>query len=124
MSTKTILIGGAAILIIAGLAIGLTAAPKPTASSVKSPEPNTVVIASYKFNPNPIKIKQGTTVTWSNTDIARHNIVSDGGQAVGGPNGPLFGKGETYKFTFNTVGTFKYHCEPHPYMHGSVEVTQ
>lgn len=85
---------------------------------------NAVVIANYKFNPNPLKVKKGTTVTWTNMDIARHNIIVDDGQPAGGPSGPLFGKNETYQFTFATVGTYKYHCSPHPYMHGSVEVTE
>lgn len=138
MSTPKIFIGAAAFLVIAGVAIGLSMSARPprdmnmpvassssqAAAPAASPQDaNSVMIANYKFAPTPIKVKQGTTVTWTNSDTARHNIVADDGQPAGGPSGPLFGKGETYKFTFNTVGTFKYHCEPHPYMHGSVEVT-
>jgi amicyanin len=86
---------------------------------------NAVVIRDYKYSPTPITVKKGTTVTWTNQDAARHNVVVDEGEPAGGPtDGPLIGKGETYSFTFNTVGTFNYHCSPHPYMKGSVVVTE
>ncbi len=85
---------------------------------------NSVSIQNYKFNPSPIRVKKGATVTWTNQDVARHSVVVDEGQPSGGPSGSLFGKGETYQFTFSAVGTYKYHCEPHPYMHGVVEVTE
>lgn len=86
---------------------------------------NAVVIQDYKFSPSPITVKKGTTVTWTNQDTARHSVEMDKGQPAGGPtDSPLFGKGETYSFTFNTVGTFNYHCSPHPYMKGTVVVTE
>ena len=78
-----------------------------------------VEISNYKFGTGAIKVKVGTTVTWTNTDPVRHNVVADDG---GMPNGDLFGKGETYSYTFTKAGVFKYHCTPHPYMHGTVVV--
>lgn len=98
-------------------------AMKPTASATadQPTEANAVVISNYSFNPTPLKVKKGTKVTWTNHDIAKHNIVVDSGT---GPGSELIGKGQTYSYTFDTVGTYKYHCEPHPYMHGVVEVTE
>lgn len=87
-------------------------------------EPNTIIISDYKFNPKAMTIKKGTKITWTNRDIAKHNIVTDDGQPAGGPNGPLIAKGESYSFTFDTVGTFNYHCSPHPYMKASITVTE
>lgn len=78
-----------------------------------------VVISNYKYGPEDIKVKVGTTVTWTNNDAVKHNVVSDDGKM---PEGKLMAKGETYSYTFDKVGTFKYHCDPHPYMHGSVTV--
>lgn len=78
-----------------------------------------VVISNYMFGPADIKVKVGTTVTWTNSDSVRHNVVSDDGMM---PDGKLIGKGETYTYTFAKAGTYKYHCSPHPYMHGSVVV--
>lgn len=78
-----------------------------------------VTISNYMYTPADIKVKVGTTVTWTNQDAVRHNIVSDDGKF---PEGKLFGKDETFTYTFSKAGTFKYHCSPHPYMHGSVTV--
>lgn len=86
---------------------------------------NMVMIEKYAFSPNALKVKKGTTVTWTNSDQAKHNVELDAGQPDGGPTeSPLMGQGESYSFTFNTVGTFNYHCSPHPYMKASVEVTE
>ncbi|GAC1371154.1 MAG: hypothetical protein NVSMB39_4660 [Candidatus Saccharimonadales bacterium] len=117
---------GLALLFIKPSPAHETSMTMPTTSQAMASPANdhSVVIANYKFSPTPLKVKKGTTVTWTNTDVARHNIVADDGQPAGGPSGPLFGKGETYQFTFNTVGTYSYHCEPHPYMHGKIEVTE
>ena len=38
--------------------------------------------------------------------------------------GPLLAKGERYSFTFTKVGSYPYHCAPHPYMQGAVVVTE
>lgn len=124
---KIIIFGGLAVAAIAVILViarpsGMKKVSDGTATT-STTAPNSVTIKNYTFSPNPLKVKKGTSVTWTNTDIARHNIVADGGK-TGGPDGPLFGKGETYSFTFNTVGKYAYHCEPHPYMHGEVEVTE
>lgn len=78
-------------------------------------------IKGFAFANKTIKIKKGTKVTWTNQDDARHNVVA---KEDGGPMGPLLGKGENYSFTFDTVGTFNYNCEPHPYMKGVVNVVE
>jgi len=78
-------------------------------------------IKDFAFMPETLKVKKGTTITWTNQDSARHNVFSED---EGGPQGELLAKGESYSFTFDTVGTFSYICEPHPYMKGTVEVTE
>lgn len=96
-----------------------------TTSSTAAPiSANTVSIQNYKFNPNPLKIKKGTTVKWTNNDIAKHSVTVDDNQPAGGPSSSLFGKNETYEFTFASAVSYHYHCDPHPYMHGVVEVTE
>lgn len=136
MNKKIIIIVGALLVVIAGVAVVASRSAKPaTDTSMNMPagsntaganmpkDANSVVIKGYAFNPKVLTVKVGTTVTWTNNDIAKHNIAVDDGAPAGGPKGPLFGQGETFKFTFNTAGTYKYHCEPHPYMHGEVDVT-
>ncbi len=96
----------------------------PKAGTTQPADAKSVVIQDYTFNPNPLKVKKGTTVTWTNTDTAKHNVAFDDGQPAKKLDGPLFGKNETYQFTFASAGTYKYHCSPHPYMKGVVEVTE
>jgi plastocyanin len=85
-----------------------------------------VVMQNKAFSPQHIKVKKGTKVTWTNNDSVRHNVVADdASNAAGLPtDNTLLGKGESYSFTFNTVGTFAYHCVPHPFMTGTVEVVE
>lgn len=80
-----------------------------------------VKIENYMFGPMTTKVKVGDTVTWTNMDAVHHNVVADQ-KTADGPNGPLIGKGETYSFKFTKAGTYTFHCEPHPYMHGTVVV--
>lgn len=85
-----------------------------------------VEIKSSSFTPASLTVKKGTTVTWTNKDSIGHNVVSDEDAPEGGPpkTADLLGQGEVFSFTFNTVGTFGYHCVPHPFMQGTVEVVE
>jgi plastocyanin len=84
---------------------------------------NSVTIKDDSFGPKNIIIKEGTTVTWTNQDSARHTVTADTASADA-PKSELFGKGETYSFTFKTAGTYNYHCEVHPNMKGTITVTK
>ncbi|MBC7582052.1 cupredoxin family copper-binding protein [Aeromicrobium sp.] len=81
-----------------------------------------IEIKSYAFNPASITVKKGTRVTWTNQDAVKHNVVTD--TEGKGPNGELLAKGESFSYTFDEVGTFNYHCTPHPYMKAKVTVTE
>ncbi len=84
---------------------------------------NQVEIKGFDFTQKKITVKKGTKVTWTNKDDAKHDITPDS-PSPDFATSELFGKGESYSFTFNTVGTYAYHCSPHPYMKGVVEVTE
>jgi amicyanin len=84
---------------------------------------NVATLENYAFSPAVIKVKVGDTVTWTNKDAVQHTVTANTSSADA-PNGPLFGQGETYKFTFTKAGTYTLHCEPHPYMHQIVQVTE
>jgi amicyanin len=84
---------------------------------------NNVTIESYKYSPEKITVKKGTTVTWENLDLAPHTVTVEEGEGPG-PDSELFGKGEKYSYTFNEAGTFPYYCKPHPYMKGEVVVIE
>ncbi len=92
------------------------------ADTSKAVEASTVTIQDYKFVEPLIKVKVGTTVTWTNKDGVRHNVAPDGDSDL--PEGKLIGNNETYSYTFDKAGTFDYLCTPHPYMKGTVVVTE
>ncbi|HSX41662.1 MAG TPA: plastocyanin/azurin family copper-binding protein [Candidatus Saccharimonadales bacterium] len=86
-----------------------------------------VSIENFTFMPQTLTVKKGTRVTWTNQDSVRHDIVSEDDSPQKGLSSPLLGKGETYSFSFDTAGTYKYYCVPHASMssmHATVTVTE
>jgi len=89
------------------------------------PGSNTVAIQNFAFSPLTMTISPGTTVTWINQDSAEHQILNDAsGSNAGGAifNSPVLPQGVSYSFTFNTPGTYPYHCSIHPSMKGTITV--
>ena len=97
-----------------------TKAPSPESTSDDSPDGMEVEIEDFAYVANMLTVKVGTTVTWTNKDTARHTVSSDTGVFESG----LFGKGESFSYTFTEVGVFPYYCAPHPYMKGTITVIQ
>src|SRR5712691_4155504 len=58
------------------------------------------------------------TVRWTNADGTEHTVVSLDGLFRSGFVGP----GASFNYTFNSTGTFKYHCILHSWMVGTVIV--
>ncbi|MBI4453039.1 cupredoxin family copper-binding protein [Candidatus Woesearchaeota archaeon] len=77
-----------------------------------------VEIKNFGFNQATLTVTKGTTVTWSQEDNAKHNVVSDDDYF----ESPLLEKGEKWSYTFNDAGTYNYHCALHPYMTGTIVV--
>jgi amicyanin len=132
-NNKGTLIGIAAIVLVAIIALaGINAAKSkptaPTTAATSSSEvsaavaTNSVSIKNYMFMPMSIKVKVGSTVTWTNEDSVHHNVVATTASADA-PNGPLIGQGQTYSFKFTKAGTYSLYCQVHPYMHSTVIVT-
>ena len=78
-----------------------------------------MTIQNFAFTPNTITLPVGTTVIWTNKDSVPHTVTSNGGAFGSG----TLSQGQTFQFTFNTVGTFDYHCAIHPFMTAKVVVT-
>lgn len=77
-------------------------------------------INNFAFSPNPLTVPVGTRVVWTNMQTGvPHTVTSDTGLWDSGTVQP----GGTFAFTFTTAGTFAYHCNIHPTMHGTVMVT-
>jgi amicyanin len=83
----------------------------------------TADIQNFAFSPTTLTVKKGTTVTWTNRDSVKHDVMSDTNDP-NGPKGPLLAQNETYSYTFDKAGTYPYHCTPHPRMKAVVEVVE
>ena len=83
-----------------------------------------VQIKVFAFQPSPLQVKVGTTVTWRNGDDIGHTVTSGTHDSVGGPlNSAVLNLNDSYSFTFDQAGSYAYFCQRHPSMKGVVEVT-
>ncbi|MFF7472613.1 plastocyanin/azurin family copper-binding protein [Streptomyces sp. NPDC008092] len=81
-----------------------------------------VAIKNFAFSPATLKVRVGTTVTWTNQDTDAHTVTSTG---PGGPlHSPAMATHATYSHTFTRPGTYAYLCTVHPFMTATVEVTR
>lgn len=104
-----------------------TTPSSPTPSQVEEDEEqeeeaNEVYIENFSFKPATITVKKGTKVTWTNKDSVGHTVTPDESASFTGSE--LLNKDASYSVTFDTVGTFAYHCQPHPQMTAKVVVTE
>jgi len=99
-------------LLVAGVAATYLLAAAPAGAAEVA-----VKIGNFTFGPQELKVKAGTTVTWTNEDDIPHTVVS--------PNSFRSKALDTdgkFSFTFTTPGTYKYFCSLHPHMTGTVIV--
>jgi plastocyanin len=79
---------------------------------------NAVTMQNMSFSPTSLTVTKGTTVTWTNNDNTTHTVTADDNSFNSGD----ITAGHTYSRTFNTAGTFAYHCIYHSMMKASVVV--
>lgn len=100
------------------------AAPAPatpvTTSPATTPAASTVEIGDNFFRPQVLKVKVGTTVTWTHTGMATHNVISSDLPALQSPD---LKHGDRYSYTFMKAGTFRYYCAYHANMTATIVVT-
>ena len=76
------------------------------------------------FDPSILKIKEDETVLWINEDTGTHTVTS--GSPGDGPSGMfdsgLCMSGNSFAYTFDTVGKFSYYDMMHPWMKGIIVV--
>src|SRR5262252_3551340 len=87
----------------------------PGADTIKIGDNN----VEYSFGPSRIRIKAGTTVTFTNAGDLPHSATSmDRGKFDTG----VLVKGESKAITFSQPGNYFYICLPHPWQYGQVIV--
>jgi nitrite reductase (NO-forming) len=109
-----------------GAATGAAATGGGTSVSIVSGASS---LTDTAFQPNPVSVKVGDTVTWTNDDTQPHTVTAgSNGQPSGefdsSPNfNPLLAPGQTFQHTFSQAGDFPYYCALHPNMVGTVSVS-
>ena len=92
---------------------------EPTDSNTSSnPGAASVAIDNFAFMPATLEVASGSSVTWTNADKSPHTVTADDGQFT---SDNITADG-TFSFTFETPGTFPYHCAIHPNMKASITV--
>ena len=72
------------------------------------------------FQPTTLTVAKGTAVSFQNSSGVDHNVVFDNA-ASGAADIGLISSGTAVR-TFNTAGTFAFHCTIHAGMIGSITV--
>jgi plastocyanin len=98
-------------------------AAKPASSTASAKGDTTVNVASFKYMPEKLRVKAGSTVTWVNQDKAPHTAETEGGRQSGFDTGRL-DLGEKRAVTLDKPGKFEYFCVYHRFMTGTVEVVK
>ncbi|WP_268541916.1 cupredoxin domain-containing protein [Candidatus Nitrosotenuis cloacae] len=82
------------------------------------------------FVPKLVNIQLGVDnlVVWTNSDDTAHTVTPDHRMEdsysgdFGSPG--VIKPGETYEFLFTEAAEVEYHCTPHPWMKGKLEITK
>ena len=101
------------VLLLLGVLIVALSCVKSSTSSGQPPSSNTINMGSTSFNPSSKTVTVGTTITWVNNSGITHTVTSNTGTEL---NSGDIVNGGSYQHTFNTPGTFAYHCFYHQYM--------
>jgi plastocyanin len=108
---------------------GAASATPPAAASATPPAAAAVVcdatgdgefvsIADFSFNPSSTTVAADGFVTWRNNDGTSHTVTFDAGPNCGNLSGE-----ESVTVQFTAAGSYPYHCNIHPDMTGTVEVS-
>ena len=98
------------------------AAAEAPVSANAAPEA-AVAIRTFQFAPDTIRVKVGTRIVWTNADEIEHTITSGTPDSKDGRfNGVVHKRGASYSAVLEKAGTYRYFCDRHRFMNGTVIV--
>jgi aldose sugar dehydrogenase len=116
----------------AGTATGTTSATGDADGGVRGANttgvsivPDSSELTDTAYQPNPVQVSVGDTVTWTNDDATTHTVTSgEDGQPDGTFDSSIMAPGQTFSHTFTEgEGEYPYFCVLHPNMVGTVSVS-
>ena len=128
-ASKPVVLAGVAIVtaavVVAGMAVFTLGPFSNQGPPVTTPLPPEVQIMNFSYSPTQLTVKAGSSVQWTNTDPVEHTVTvgGHGGGHVGSIDSGMMVQGQKFNYTFETPGTYEYHCDPHPTMMGTITVT-
>ena len=90
----------------------------PDLHAAPAGEANTIVLKDFHFSPMSLTVPAGATVIWKNLDGEPHTVVSDAGLFRSGG----LDQNDSFTFTFDKPGTYRFICSIHPTMMGTIVV--
>ncbi|WP_448272442.1 cupredoxin domain-containing protein [Nostoc sp. DSM 114160] len=93
--------------------------PKEQPQISQQPADVTVKIRNFKFEPANLAIAVGKTVQFINVDEEPHTATATDGTF----NSKALDTNQTWNYTATKPGTYPYICSIHPFMKGTLKVT-
>jgi plastocyanin len=79
-----------------------------------------LTIANYAYAPRTLTVKAGTSITVKNTDQTAHTATAPSGAFDSGTLKP----GQSTQFKLTKPGTYKFYCQFHAFMTGTITVVR
>jgi plastocyanin len=111
-------VGMALIAAIAVLSLAGLRAAAGESATVSRAGSATQKIVDFEFQPTPLRVGVGTRVVFANRGMVVHTATANAGGFDTGEIKP----GNSKAVSFKRAGTFLFHCEFHPFMHGKIVV--
>jgi plastocyanin len=113
----------AAAVVLGGCGGGNDATSAPSSSATKASAngggAQTIDISDFKFVPKTLTVSAGSKITVKNSDSTAHTATADSGGAF---NTGDIQPGASAAITLKAAGRVAYHCNIHPFMHGTIVV--
>ena len=109
----------AVVTVVLVLGLAFLAGARPGAAAPAKAKAGTVTIKNFKFSPTPLKVKAGTKVTVKNADSTTHTFTANKGAFDTGD----IDSGSSATVSIKKPGTYKYHCEIHNFMKGTIKAS-
>jgi plastocyanin len=116
-----VLIAIASVMILAGTASQAqheNGSGKLVATAAGTDATSQVMIDNFVYNPVPLTIKVGTTVTRINHDDIPHTVDSTEGKVKSG----ALDTDDKFEYRFTAAGEYPFYCRIHPKMTGKIIV--
>lgn len=104
------------VLVVIVAMLGVTAGSLTVPGEAAPSTDRQVSIVDFAFMPARLAVRAGDRVMWTNNGEAPHTTTGPGWDSG------ILAPGDTFAFTFNSPGRFRYGCSIHANMRGLIKV--